>query len=72
MPRPSGRDDSAKLRGLAGELGFDLVKLPNRDSWQIIDTHGTPLRNPKIDATGFRTREAIDHLGKLKRDREGR
>ena len=64
------RDDGAKLRGLAAEVGFTPVKMPNRDTWRLIDhATGKPAINPAIEAEGFETASAIRYLQKLKRKR---
>ncbi len=64
------RDQRAKLRGLAGELGLTLEKMPNRDTWRLIDyATGEALTNPEIEATGFRTIDAIRFMQKLQRQR---
>jgi hypothetical protein len=64
------RDDSARLRALTAELGFTSVKMPNRDTWRLIDTVTAKAAiNPAIEAEGFRTAAAIRFLQKLKRER---
>ena len=63
------RDDRARLRSLAGELGFTPVKMPNRDTWLMDDVAGKAAINPAIEAEGFRTVSAIRFLQKLKRQR---
>jgi hypothetical protein len=64
------RDDRAKLRGLAAELGFTPVKMPNRDTWRLIDdATGKPAINPGIEAEGFGTASALRYLQRLKRQR---
>jgi hypothetical protein len=58
------------LRGLAGELGLTLEKMPNRDTWRLVDyATREALTNPAIDATGFRTADAIRFMQKLQRER---
>ena len=65
------RDDLARLRGLAGELGFSLLRLPPRDTWKLIDDKtGKAVMNPVILAEGFRTPDALRYLAKLKRQRD--
>ena len=65
------RDEMAKLRGVCGELGFSLLKLPPRDTWKLIDDKtGKAGMNPIILAEGFRTPDALRYLAKLKRQRD--
>ena len=65
------RDDTAKLRGLCGELGFSLLRLPPRDTWKLIDDKTEKaVMNPVFLAEGFRTPDALRFLTHLKRKRE--
>ena len=65
------RDQMATLRSLCGELGYELVQLPNRDSWKLVDEKtGEPLMNPVILAPGFKTADALRYLAKIKRQRD--
>ncbi len=55
------RDDTAKLRGLAGELGYELVKAPIRGCWFLVDEKGDNAVSDR-GTTAFSVERAIRFL----------
>ena len=47
------RDDLGKLRGLAGEKGYRLDKLPQRGCWQLVDEATGEIAERPDGATAF-------------------
>jgi hypothetical protein len=56
------RDNLAKLRSLAGEKGYNLVRAPIRDCWFLVnDATGEMALSPK-GTTAFSVERAIKFL----------
>ena len=47
------RDDLGKLRGLAGDVGYRLDKLPMRDRWHLTDEKTGKVAEKPNGATAF-------------------
>jgi hypothetical protein len=60
------RDDAGKLRSLAGELGYELVKAPIRGCWFLVDGSGANAVSDR-GTTAFGVDAAIKFLSKRKR-----
>lgn len=60
------RDDIAKLRGLAGEVGYTVERAMRRSHWRLTDERGVPVVDPKTDATAFTSEAAMRFLGEVK------
>ena len=56
------RDDLGKLRGIAGELGYKLVKAPIRGCWFLVDERTGRHAVSDRDTTGFGVEAAIKFL----------
>ena len=60
------RDDVARLRGLAGEVGYTVERAMRRSHWRLTDERGLPVVDPKTGATAFTIEAAMRFLGEVK------
>ena len=61
------REDIAKLRELAGELGYRLEPLPIRWCWQLIDEDTGEAAQRADGATAFNATQALSFFRSLRR-----
>lgn len=61
------RDQTAKLRGLAGEKGYALEKAPISGTWFLIDEKTGEKAMSERGTTAFSVERAIKFLSVLKR-----
>ena len=61
------REDIAKVRGLAGELGYRLEPLPIRECWQLIDEETGDAAQRADGATAFKATQALSFFRSLRR-----
>ena len=61
------RDDIGKLRGLAGERGYQLDKLPQRGCWQLIEEATGEIAKRPDGATAFNITQALSFFRSLRR-----
>ena len=59
------RDDLGKLRGLAGEKGYRLDKLPQRGCWQLINEETGEIAKRPDGATAFNAAQALSFFGQM-------
>jgi hypothetical protein len=59
------RDQSAKLRGLAGEKGYRLEKAPVSGSWFLVDDVTSELAVSDRGTTAFSAERAIEFLKRV-------
>jgi hypothetical protein len=63
------RDDVARLRGLAGEVGTRSSGRLRRSHWRLTDERGLPVVDPKTGATAFTIEAATRFLEMVKQHR---
>jgi hypothetical protein len=61
----AGRDDMAKLRGLAGEKGYRLERAPISETWFLIDEETGERAMSERGTTAFSVERAITFLRRL-------
>ena len=61
------RDDMGKLRGLAGEKGYRLDKLPQRGCWQLVNEKTGEIAKRPDGATAFNAVQALSFFRSLRR-----
>jgi hypothetical protein len=61
------RDDTGKLRGLAGELGYELVKAPIRGCWFLVEEKTGKHAVSERGTTAFSVERAIKFLSALRK-----
>jgi hypothetical protein len=58
------RDQQTKLRGLAGEKGYEAVPALRSDGWHVLDRDGRPVAAPDGRST-FTIDQALAFLKRL-------
>ena len=61
------RDDIGKLRGLAGEKGYRLDKLPQRGCRQLVEEATGKIAEKPDGATAFNVTQALSFFRSLRR-----